>query len=110
MPNNPAVINPIVPRGVIVPDPNGVRLGDGRTRFNDLILLPAGPPGPQGPAGSPGVPGSAGPAGATGPTGPPGSGETLPGQPGHATEFLTTDGANASWAAVPGGGDAFTSQ
>ncbi len=109
MPNNPSVINPIVPRGVIVPDPNGVRLGDGRTRFNDLVLLPAGPPGPQGPAGAPGAPGAPGPTGPAGADGSGTPGDSLPSQPTHNGEALFTDGANPFWQAIPGGGDALTS-
>jgi hypothetical protein len=34
-----------------------------------------------------------------------GSGATLPDQSGHAGKYLTTDGTDASWAAVAGGGD-----
>lgn len=33
-----------------------------------------------------------------------GGGGSLPSQGGHAGEFLTTDGATASWAAIPAGG------
>ncbi len=108
MAGDPNVLNPVVAQGVILPRGNGVVIGNGRTNFNDLPLLPAGPAGPPGPQGPIGPQGQIGPKGDAGdPSG--GGGDTLPSQVGHNGEFLQTDGANPLWVPLPGGGDALTS-